>query len=130
MKQTVIVFAMAGVPFCGCAPGPAGEDAPVAEKLLIFHNNSGPMCLQALDWLDSVRSEHPELAVEEHLTYEPGTIELLNQMKAQVEQSQGVSTTFGFLPIIFFQGQAFSGFNDDIKGTLAALIDAASVSSP
>ncbi len=130
MKQALLVFAMTGVLFYGCAPGSAGEDAPVAEKLLIFHNNSGPMCLQALDWLDSVRSEHPGLVVEEHLTYEPGTSELLNQTKAQVGQSQGVSTNFGFLPIVFFQGQAFSGFNDDIKGTLAALIEAANGFSP
>jgi hypothetical protein len=116
--------------FCGCAPEPSGEDALAAEKLLIFHNNSGPMCLQALDWLDSIRSQHPELVIEEHLTYEPGEVDLLNQLKAQCSQSQGVSTTFGYLPIVFFQGQAFSGFNDDIQAALATLIESANVSFP
>lgn len=130
MRPFAAFLALALVLFGGCTPGPAADETPAVEKLVVFHNGSGLMCLQFLDWLDSVRSEYSELVVEEHLTYEPGTIELLNQMKAQVEHSQGVSTTFGFLPIIFFQGQAFSGFNEDIKGTLAALIDAAKVSAP
>ncbi len=106
-----------------------GEYEGETYTLLIFHNNSGPMCLAALDWLDSVQPEHPALAVEEHLTYEAGETELLAQLEAQFQTSQGVSTSFGYLPIVFFEGQAFSGFNDEIAEMLEGLLlDAESAS--
>jgi hypothetical protein len=80
------------------------------------------MCLAALDWLESARSEHPELVIEEHLTYEAGETELLAQLTTQFQTSQGVSASFEYLPIVFFQGQAFSGFNDDIARALQELL--------
>jgi hypothetical protein len=79
------------------------------------------MCLAALGWLDSVAPEHPTVVVEEHLTYEPGERDLLVELEAQFQASQGVSTSFGYLPIMFFRGQAFSGFNDEIALALLAL---------
>jgi hypothetical protein len=93
-------------------------------KLLIFHNNTGPMCLQALDWLNTVRGQYPGLVIEEHLTVEAGQMDLLNQLTARFSQSQGVSASFAYLPIVFYQYEAFSGFNDDVRDALAALIDA------
>jgi hypothetical protein len=47
---------------------------------------------------------------------------LLGQLKAQYEQSQGVSTSFGYLPVIFFRSQTFSGFNDEVEQALTGLI--------
>ena len=88
------------------------------------------MCLAALDWLGRVRSEHPQLVIEEHLTYEAGEAELLAQLKAQYQASQGVSTSFEYLPIVFFQGQAFSGFDDDIAGALQELLLSVASASP
>ena len=101
-----------------------------SDKLLIFHNNSGPMCLAALAWLDDIKPESPELVVEEHLTYEAGEGELLAQLMAEFETSLGVSISFEYLPIIFFEEQAFSGFNDEIAEDLQELMFATASDSP
>lgn len=96
---------------------------PSENTLVIFHNGTGAMCLEALDWLAAMQSEYPDLVVEEHLTTDLAGLALLGQLKSHYEQSQGVSTTFGYLPLIFFRGQAFSGFNDEVKNALAGLIE-------
>ncbi len=95
---------------------------------MIFHNGMGSMCLDALDWLADVQSAHPDLVIEEHLTTDSAGLAYFQELTAQYEQSQGVSTSFGYLPVIFFQGQAFSGFNDQVQQALAGLID--EVSAP
>lgn len=105
----------------GCA---GNAVAPPSENtVVIFHNGTGPMCIAALAWLDTMRSEHTDLAIEERLTTDLDDLALLGQLTLQYGQSQGVSTTFGYLPIIFFKGQAFSGFNDEIQQSLEGLID-------
>jgi hypothetical protein len=100
------------------------------ETLIIFHNDSGPMCLAALEWLGDVQSEHPALVIEEHLTYEAGEYELLLQLELPFEASQGVSTSFEFLPIIFFQDHAFSGFDDGVAEALEELLLSATGIAP
>ncbi len=113
--------------FSGC---PTAVQEPPAENVLrIFHNGTGPMCIEALDWLVEMQAERPDLVVEQHLTTDLNSLLLLGQLKAEYGQSQGVSTTFGYLPLIFFRGQAFSGFNDDVKQSLAGLISSMSVPS-
>ena len=113
------------------ASGDDGDGGNVEERtLLIFHNGSGPMCLAALDWLDDVQAQHPGLVIEEHLTYEAGETELLTEIKEQYQTSQGVSTSFGYLPIMFFEGQAFSGFNDEIAASLEELFSAGTEDEP
>ncbi len=98
--------------------------------LLIFHNNNGPMCLEALFWLHSVELDSPELVVEEHLTYESGESDLMWEMASKFETSQGVSSSFGYLPIIFVEDRAFSGFDDDVAAAIQALLlGSASVTS-
>ena len=88
------------------------------------------MCLVALDWLDSVKPEQPALVVEEHLTYDPGVRDLLIQLELEYQTSRGVSTSFEYLPIVFFQGRAFSGFDDDIAGALQELLLSVVSASP
>ena len=116
----VVLSALAG----GCVPGPRG-DLPSEDTLAIFHNGSGPMCLEALAWLETMQAEHPDLVVEEYLTTNVANLATLSELKSQYGQSQGLSTTFGYLPIIFFAGQAFSGFNEDVQTALGALIEVA-----
>ena len=130
MRSAVTTAAIASALLGGCVGPPYTNDAPDSDALLIFHNNSGPMCLAALDWLESVRSEHPDLVIEEHLTYEAGESEFLAQLTAQFQTSQGVSTSFQYLPIVFFRGQAFSGFNDDIAAALQGLLLSVASASP
>ncbi|HOJ56874.1 MAG TPA: hypothetical protein PK184_20760 [Phycisphaerae bacterium] len=118
----VLISAMTG----GCTPAPPVDTPPPREvTLTIFHNNSGPMCREALAWLRTMRAQYPGLVVEEYLTTNAEGLALFTQIKAQYPQSQGISTTFGYLPVIFFQDRAFSGFNDEIEQVLTELIRAA-----
>lgn len=111
-----------------CAVPGVGEGGQPAEganesKLMVFHNNEGPMCIDMLDWLEDVESSHPDLAVEEHLTYEPGETELMQSLIAQHGGSMGESASFEYYPIIFFEGRAFSGFNRQVEDELDSLIE-------
>ncbi len=107
----------------GC-PGPTSQDhQPDETRLLIFHNGNGPMCLDALNWLAEAQQEHPDLIIEEHLTTDPAGLALFGQLVSEYGQSQGVSTTFGYLPVILVAGHAFSGFNEEVRAALEALIE-------
>lgn len=111
-----------------CAPGLVCSNGictiePAELRLLIFHNNSGPMCLAALAWLEDFQHTQPALVVEQHLTTEPAGRELLLAMQAQYPGSEGVSDSFAYLPIIFFQGHAYSGFNNEMAQSLEALCE-------
>ena len=127
--QSAVPAVLACAILAGCPSAPSGDTSPGEETLLIFHNGTGPMCIEALAWLATMRSAHPDLAVEEHLTTDAAGLALFGQLKSQYGQSQGISTSFGYLPVIFFGGQAFSGFNDEVKQSLAGLIDAVSAPS-
>ena len=124
----MIVIGLIGALASGCTPVSPG-DLPGEDTLAIFHNGSGPMCLEALAWLETMQAEHPDLVVEEYLTTNVANLATLSELKSQYGQSQGLSTTFGYLPIIFFAGQAFSGFNEDVQTALGALIEVAEAPS-
>lgn len=90
---------------------PQASAAPLASKeVLMFHNDQGPMCLEAKEFFNSQGIE-----IEEHLTTESGFREDLQSLKAQYGSSEGVSENFGYYPIIFVGEKAFSGFNEEIK---------------
>lgn len=125
MRAWPVVVLFVAPLLAGCPATLEGPAAPDPDVLLVFHNNSGPMCLAALDWLADLRDAHPALVVEEHLTYESGETARLAQYQSLHAASQGVSDGFAYLPIIFFQGQAFSGFDDAIAQALEALLAAA-----
>lgn len=120
LRPTLLILL---IPLASGCPGPV-EEGPGTDRLVIFHNATGPMCLEALAWLEAMRSEYPGLVVEEHLTTQEASVELLYEMEAGYGPSQGISATFGYLPIIFYHGQAFSGFDDDVKASLATLVAA------
>ena len=122
MKSVALAWAIGGVVAAGCTVQPAVNDVSDGRTLVIFHNNAGPMCLAALDWLDGVKAEYAALVIEEHLTYEAGEVSLLTELQAQVVISQGMSANFEYLPIMFFENQAFSGFNDDVAEALVKLL--------
>jgi len=114
----------------GCAPVDPGGELPGEDTLVIFHNGTGPMCLEALAWLAAEQTEHPDLVVQEYLTTNVANLAILADLKSQYGQSQGVSTTFGYYPIIFFSGQAFSGFDDEVEQAQGAIIDSAETPAP
>ena len=120
-------FAVAGmvlgmVASSGCTLQPGADGATDAQTLVIFHNGSGPMCLAALDWLDGAEVDYPALVVEEHLTYEAGEITHLRELQAEFVTSEGVSSSFEYLPIMFLEDRAFSGFDDAVAEALGELL--------
>ena len=90
-----------------------GEETTVGDKIMMFHNGQGPMCLDALDFIETI--DYP---VEEYLNYEEGFDEELNGLKTEFGQSEGVSQSFGYYPIIFIRDRAFSGFSEEIKSEI------------
>jgi len=102
-------------------PEQPGEEE-TERTLLIFHNNMGPMCLDALEWLEGARQENNTLVVEEHLTTVPAEVDLLRELESEHAASEGVSSRFEYLPIIFFEGHAFSGFDDGVAQALQSML--------
>jgi ABC-type glycerol-3-phosphate transport system substrate-binding protein len=122
MRSWIIIALTACTWAGGCPAVPSVVEPPDEDTLVVFHNNSGPMCLDALDWLADVQAAHPSLAIEVRLTHEPGETDRLLKFTTLYGVSQGVSTSFEYLPIIFFRGQAFSGFDAEIAAALEALL--------
>jgi len=130
MKNWTIIALAAVAPLCGCGPNPYADYVRDPNSLLIFHNNSGPMCLEALAWLEQMQTQHPALQVEEHLTTEPAETLLLARLEGEFSGSSGVSSQFAFLPIIFYQDQAYSGFDEQVAAALEALVEGTGTPAP
>ena len=47
----------------------------------------------------------------------------LGEYRQGFNVSEGVSTSFGYYPIIFVGDRVFSGFNDDIKETIENIME-------
>lgn len=122
MRALLVAVVLASFLLGGCPSAATPTDTPDPDVLYMFHNGSGPMCLDALDWLADLRVTHPALTVQEHLTYEAGEANRLARFAALYTASQGVSDSFAYLPIIFFRGQAFSGFSAEVAQALETLV--------
>ena len=85
----------------------------IGNKIMMFHNGSGPMCLDALDFIKTIN--YP---VEQYLDYEHGFREKLDQLEAEFKSSEGIHPLFGYYPIIFIKDRVFSGFNETIKNEI------------
>ena len=87
------------------------------KSVVIFHNNAGAMCLELLDFLKENNIEY-----EEHLTTDTDFGTQLNAYKGRIAVSKGVSDNYGYYPIIFVNGTAFSGFNKEIGEEILKLL--------
>jgi len=87
------------------------------NEVVVFHNNTGPMCIEMIEFF-----EDNNIVFEEHLTTESDFSQLLNTYKSEFENSEGVSENFGYYPIIFIGNEAFSGFNEEIGKEILELI--------
>ncbi len=83
------------------------------EKIVMFHNNKGSMCVEALEFLDTI-----DWPAEQYLDYEQGFYEKLNAFRSKFDKSEGISESFGYYPIIFIKDKAYSGFNQEIKAQI------------
>jgi len=89
------------------------EQASVGNKIMMFHNGKGQMCLEAFEFIKTIN--YP---IEQFLDYEEGFGDKLNKLKTEFARSEGVSETFRYYPIIFIKDRAFSGFNEEIKNEI------------
>ena len=87
------------------------------SEIVIFHNGTGPMCMEALSFLRTQGYEYTEyLNTDEDFSIK------INEYKADFEKSEGVSETFSYYPIIFIKGRAFSGFNQTVQESIENLM--------
>jgi hypothetical protein len=86
----------------------------MAAEVVMFHNGIGPMCLDAVDFFGE-----EGIAYTEYLTGDPDFSTELSAYKSEYgEESEGISTSYGYYPYIFVGEKAFSGFNDDIAQSI------------
>jgi len=86
------------------------------DRVVVFHNGSGNMCLDMLAFF----KEH-NIEYEEHLTTDTDFISQLNSYKKG--KSEGVSDSYGYYPIIFINDRAFSGFNNEVEGEIKEILE-------
>jgi len=93
------------------------EYAPVSDMKtadpVMFHNGQGEMCLQAIEFFKKNNIEY-----KEHLNTEAEFGTILSQYQAEYPTSIGESENYRYLPIIFYEGKAYSGFNDDVAQSI------------
>ncbi len=94
------------------------RNTELSKKLIMIHNDQGSMCVNQLKFLEDLKPQYSSLIIEEHLTTEQGTMEILKELKANYTASEGISKTFGYLPITFINNHAYSGFNREVRGKL------------
>jgi len=92
---------------------PASQENIINDKIVVFHNGRGPMCLDFLDFIKTLN--YP---VEQHLVGEGNFNYSLSGYIDKYDKSEGVSNNFGYYPIIFIKEKAYSGFNEDIKNRI------------
>jgi hypothetical protein len=90
------------------------SDTQEQETLVMFHNGTGPMCIEAIEFFEENSIEY-----EEYLTIDEGFEETLSEFKEEYGNvSEGESSSFGYYPMIFYKDRAFSGFNEEIGNTI------------
>jgi len=98
------------------------QDTPTPKpsiKIIMFHNGTGPMCLDAIDFF--VESS---IQYQEYLDTEIDFQEKLAQYKENhMANSEGVSPSFSYYPIIFVGDRAFSGFNEDVRNEILIILN-------
>lgn len=78
--------------------------------LLVFHNGKGPMCLEAIQFFKDNNLKYTEYLN----TQEDFNIQVSKYTSKFQNISKGVSTSFGYYPIIIIGDNAYSGFNTQI----------------
>ena len=84
--------------------------ADLGEKIVMLHNNSGSMCIEAKEFFAQL--DYP---LEEHLNHEKGFFALMESYQVRYPKTEGISEDYGFYPFIIINDRIFSGFNQEIK---------------
>lgn len=86
------------------------EQYSVGNKIIVFHNGEGPMCLEFLDFIKTIN--YP---IEQVIDSEENYQQKLNETKLHFSSTEGIHPLFGYYPLIFIKDRAFSGFNESVK---------------
>jgi len=94
------------------------EAFSVGNKMMMFHNGQGDMCLEMLEFLEEI--DYP---IEEYLDTDPGFREKLDSLLNEFSSSEGIHPLFNYYPITFIKTRAFSGFNESIGNEILKEIE-------
>ena len=89
------------------------EKYSVGDKIIMFHNGTGSMCLETVEFLKTI--DYP---VEQYLNSQAGFQEKLDGYKKEFTSSEGIHPLYGYYPIIFIKDRVFSGFNENVKNEI------------
>ncbi len=95
------------------------RDSASESEIKIYHNGTGPMCLDAIEFFEQEGYEY-----EEFLTTEDDFYSNINKVKAEFNgESEGVSKSFGYYPVIVVDGRVFSGFDDSVAAEIIEMVE-------
>jgi glutaredoxin len=87
------------------------------NTVVMFHNNTGPMCLDALAFF-----KENNIKYTEHINTDSDYAEILRVYREKTPISEGYSTNFGYFPMIFIKDKAYSGFDINIGNEIKNLL--------
>lgn len=94
------------------------EEADLKEEVVVFHNNTGPMCIEALNFF----SEN-NIKIKQYINTENDYYKMLGVYQKKVPISQGFSNDFQYFPFIFVGDKAYSGFSQQIGDEILDLLN-------
>jgi hypothetical protein len=98
--------------------GDSGITKSTDNNVVVFHNGTGPMCVEMEEFFQENNIEY-----EEHLITDTDFGTQLNSYKGGISNSEGISDSYGYYPIIFIRGKAYSGFNEEIGGEILKMLE-------
>jgi len=112
-KKSIIVSLLFIVIICSLSSFVFSENPDSNIKLHIFYGKGCPHCGTALDFLDSIKQEYPQLSIEKHEIY-------FNQEERNLFEK--ITNAFGEeiegVPTIFIDNKVIVGFSNSIKEQL------------
>lgn len=99
-------------------PVPEKEKFNVGDKMIVFHNGAGSMCLDFLDFAETI--DYP---IEEHLESEKDFQQKFYALQSEFSSTEGIHPLYGYYPVIFIKDRVFSGFNESIKTELLKIME-------
>lgn len=98
--------------------GESGILESKSNEVVVFHNGTGSMCVEMKEFFREKNIEY-----EEHLTTDTDFGTQLNAYKGDISKSEGISESYGYYPIIFVGGRAYSGFSEEIGGEILGMLE-------
>jgi len=88
------------------------------KDIVMFSNETGTMCVQAEEYFEEHNIDYTLYLItdEEYNTN-------VAEYKAKFETSEGISSAYGYFPLIFTPEKAYSGFNEEIGEEILSYVE-------